>query len=283
MVESVLARLDPGQIVPEPYPHLVAHRALDPAYYAELEASYPEIEAIAGQGPLISNKRYDRSAFDVQADSTIPQIWRDFFAYHSSQAFLTDILRFWGGAIVQAYPDLEMRFGKPLAQLTAGVRQPGRQSAPENLQADVMLDCQFGVNSPVTTVSSVRVPHVDNPLKLFVGLLYFRRSDDRSTGGDLNLYRLKGRRYYHDKKLNVPERFIETVSQVPYQANTLVMFLNTERSLHGVTPRSITEVPRRFVNLVGECYQLQKGGLFTRRQSPWDKGLDAFRHLLVRK
>ena len=126
----------------------------------------------------------------------------------------------------------------------------------------------------------VRRAHRKQCFKLFVGLLYFRRSDDTSSGGDLDLYRIKNRRYYHDRKLNVPERFIEPAVQVPYRANTLVMFLNTERSLHGVTPRSVTDVPRRFVNFLGECYQMPAAGLFPIRRSPWNRGLDACRRLL---
>ena len=136
MVESVLARLDPKQIVREPYPHVAVQQALDPAYYAELEATYPEIEAIAGRGPLSNNKRYDRSAFDMRNDKAIPQIWRDFFAYHSSQAFLADILSFWGSDILREYPDFETRIGKSLAELTSGVRRPGREQPGGNRSAE---------------------------------------------------------------------------------------------------------------------------------------------------
>ena len=39
---------------------------------------------------------------------------------------------------------------------------------------------------------------------------------------------------------------------VNYQSNVLVLFLNSIKSLHGVTVRSITDSPRLFLNLFGE-------------------------------
>lgn len=280
MAQSVLKNLDPAEIRQEPFPYLIVHDALDPDYYAELEAAYPALERVAGPGPLANNKLYSRSAPDILADEGIPQVWRDFFSYHSSQAFLEECLAFWAEPIAREYPDIERRFGKSLAELTAGVRQGGREKTSENLQADVMMDCQFCMNSPVTEVSSVRVPHVDNPAKLFAGILYFRRADDESDGGNLNLYRVSDDRYYHDRKLNVPEDFIEAVDQVPYRANTIILWLNTPRSLHGVTPRSVTEVPRRFVNFIGESYVTRPAGFFPVKRSLSGRIGDAARRLV---
>jgi hypothetical protein len=267
MSQSILARITPDQIVYDPYPHICVQDALAPDYYAELDAAYPQIQTIAGPGPYANNRLYNLRAQHVLDNPGIPKIWRDFFAYHCSQEFLKEAVAFWRPAIDQAFPDLEDRFGKPLTELTAAMRQRGRTKTPANLLADCMLDCQFGVNSPVTQTTSVRVPHVDNPAKLFAGILYFRSRDDRSTGGDLNLYRLKSDRYYHTKDLDVPERFIERVKQVPYSANTLIMWINVPHSLHGVTPRSVTDIPRRYVNFVSESYTLQ-GDFFSVKYSP---------------
>ncbi len=106
-----------------------------------------------------------------------------------------------------------------------------------------MMDCQLDAIRPVTTVSSEHDPHVDNPLKLFVGMLCFRRLEDRTAHGDLNIYGVRGKRCSHNRKLNLVERFIETCPQVAYGANA-VMFPDTEHSLHGTTPRAATHVPR---------------------------------------
>ncbi|WP_022728619.1 2OG-Fe(II) oxygenase [Fodinicurvata sediminis] len=280
MAESILKNLDPGQIRQAPFPHLVAENVLDRDYYAELDAAFPSLQAIAGEGTLANNTLYSRSARDLLGDEDTPPLWRDFLDYHSSQAFLQEFLAFWNDAIEGVYPDLAQRFGKPLSDLRADVRHPGREKTSENLQKDVLLDCQLCMNSPVTEISSVRVPHVDNPFKLFAGLLYFRSPQDDSTGGDLNLYRLTNARYYHDRKLNVPERFIETVETVRYRPNTLILWLNTPHSLHGVTPRSCTQVPRRYVNFIGESYVTRPQGFFPLRRRPVDRAREALRSLV---
>lgn len=280
MAQSVLARLNAKDIRLDPFPHLIAENVLDADYYAELDAAYPALEMIAGPGPLANNKLYSRSAADIFADKNIPEIWRDFFAYHSSQAFLHECLQFWERAIRHEYPDIEDRFGKPLGEFTAGVRRKGREREAANNEADVMLDCQFCMNSPVVTPSSVRVPHVDNPFKLFAGILYFRREDDASTGGDLNLYRLTSDRVHYDRKLNVSEDVIEAAAQVPYRANSAILWLNTPRSLHGVTPRSVTQVPRRFINFIGECYRHSDEGFFPVPRTLSGRAKDALRGLV---
>ena len=279
MTESVLARIDPGRIKFEPFPHLHISEALDPAYYAALAEAFPSMEQVAGEKPMGNNTAHLLSAKDVVEDPAIPAIWREFFSYHCSTVFFRELLRFWASALEREYPGLEARFGKPLEMLSTGMRYKSWEKTPENLKADMMLDCQFGINSPVTAPCSVRGPHVDKPHKLFAGLLYFRRPDDASTGGDLGLYRLRTERYYHDGRLDVRPNFVEQVAEVPYRPNTLIMWLNTPRSLHGVSPRSVCAVPRRYVNLLAECYTLATDGFFQVKQNFAVHALRAVRRL----
>jgi hypothetical protein len=277
---SVLARIDPSQIACDPYPYVHIEDALDPDLYAELASGFPSMNRIVGDRPPGSNKLFQISAFQVIEDETVPRLWRDFVAYHCSPDFLRDTLRFWGEAIAREYPDPAARFGRPLAELRSGLRMPGKKKPPHNRAADVMLDVQFAVNTPVTTPSSVRGPHIDNHWKLFAGLLYFRLPEDQSTGGDLTLYRYASRRHYHDKLMNVSHRFVVPFKTVRYRPNTLVMWLNTGHSLHGVTPRSPTPTPRRYVNLLGECYNLTTGGFFPLRRSMLGRAGTAVRRLV---
>jgi hypothetical protein len=280
MTLSVLARVTPEQIAYEPYPYIHVEDAVDPDLYAELAALFPSVERVSGGKELGSNKLFLISAFQVIDDPAFPKLWRDFVAYHCSPDFLAEALRFWGPAIAREYPDAAARFGKPVRELTSGLRLPGKDKKAENHAADVMLDVQFGINSPVSTPSSVRGPHVDNIWKLFAGLLYFRLPEDRSTGGDLELYRFSTKNPYHDGRMNIPARFVTGFKTVRYRANTLVMWLNTDHSLHGVTPRSPTPSPRRYVNFLGECYNLTTGGFFPLRRSTLGLAGSAVRRLV---
>jgi hypothetical protein len=276
---TVLTRLDPAQIRHEPFPHVVAQPALDPAWYDELEAAYPSFESVLGARSARPNRVYARSAREVLADPDVPQVWRDFFAAHVSKAFLRASLAFWAGAIAREMPDLERRLGRPLGELSVGIRAPGQARAAENLATDFVLDVQFSVNSPAERLARVRGPHVDRPEKLLASLLYFRHPDDPAAGGDLDLLRLRAARYAFDDRLSLDDAAVERFDTVRYGRNVLVSWLNTERSLHAVTPRAPSPVIRRYVNLIVESYRVP-GGFFPIRRSRLDRARTALRHAL---
>lgn len=273
---TILARLDSTQIRHAPFPHVVAEGALDPAWYAELEAAYPSFESVVGAREARPNRVYSRSAREILADPDVPGVWRDFFAAHVSEPFLRASLAFWADALRREYPDLEQRLAKPLGELTVGIRAPGQARAAENLATDFVLDAQFSVNSPAERLARVRGPHVDRPEKLIASLLYFRHPDDRASGGDLDLLRLRGTRYAFDDRLSLDDAVVERFDTVRYGPNVLVSWLNTGRSLHAVTPRAPTPVIRRYVNLILECYRLP-GGFFPIRRSRADRARTALR------
>jgi hypothetical protein len=58
-----------------------------------------------------------------------------------------------------------------------------------------------------------------------------------------------------------PER-VDVTNTATYEANTLVFFLNTERSIHAVTPRSATPIPRKHINFTADLFTLPDEGLF---------------------
>jgi hypothetical protein len=267
---SILARLDPAAIATEPFPHLVAENALDPGYYAELAAAFPDATTVAGPGELASNRAYRLPAPKALAHPDVPPLWREFVEYHCSDAYLRELVRFWGPAIARAYPDFERLVGKPLPELTGAMRRYSRRAEldPANLGADVALDCQFVINSPVRERSSVRGPHLDQPYTLFAALLYFRDPSDRSEGGDLELYRRRGAGGRFDGRYHVAPEAVEAFRTVRYAPNTLVMWLNTRDALHGVTPRAVTEAPRAYVNFVADCYGLAGDVLFEVPRTP---------------
>lgn len=272
MGTSILAGVSGLEILYDPFPHVIVPDALEPRYYAELAECYPDFDTIRKERALESNKAYLLNAVDVMQDPRIPAIWRDFFAYHTSEAFFRECLAFWQPAIGRVYPDIEAVLGKPLEAVTTAVRpdKAGLAASGEEA-ADALLDVQFGVNSPVAAESSVRGPHIDKPCKLFAGLLYFRHPQDDAPGGDLGFYRYRGSRRAFDGHYNIQDRYVERVAEVPYRANTLVMWLNTPDSLHGVSPRSATRFPRRYVNFLAECYKLNGEGFFSVQRSLADR------------
>lgn len=248
------AALDRAAIRMDPFPHLVIPDALPRALYEELERSYPPLAEVAGPGPLDNNRLYKLAAADVIASPHIAPLWREFFAYHTSAEFFHRIHAFWQDVLTELHPGIARALGKAPEDFAVVRRQPGKKDNAANFAADIVLDCQFGMNSPVTTPSSVRGPHLDNPAKLFAALLYFRHADDTSTGGELELYRVKPGRNPMARGSRVRPEAVEIAEHVAYAPNTLVMWINSPLAIHGVSPRSLTESPRRYVNFLGECY-----------------------------
>jgi hypothetical protein len=59
---------------------------------------------------------------------------------------------------------------------------------------------------------------------------------------------------------------VEKVKTIDYEPNTFVMRLNTPHSIHSVSPRGITDWPRRYVNFPSECYGSVPEGFFVTKQ-----------------
>lgn len=268
---SVLAKVSRADVRAEPFPHVVVENCLPQSEYDALARSYPEDALIIEldhwrrKGPVLQNQRNEISAWDAaRHGERLSPSWRSFIEYHTSQAFLDEVIELLAPDIRAAYPQLEARLNKSLHELTAGVRYD-----PHRDTGDVSLDCQPGINTPVTRSSSVRRVHTDAPHKLFAALFYFRSEDDDSTGGDLEIYRWKSdsRRRFNGKEID--EGDARHVSTIPYRANTLVLFVNSDLALHAVSERSITPHTRRLVNFVGEVYRCVPEGLFVKHQKPW--------------
>ena len=283
--QSILGRLDPAAIVMDPFPHVVVAEALAPDYYAALASAFPGMATIAGSAKLANNRAYRLPAPKALAHPAIAPVWREFVDYHCSDAYLRELVRFWGVALAREYPDFERLVGKPLPDLSGALRRSSgkRKYDPANLNADVALDCQFVVNSPVRERGSVRGPHLDQPYTLFAALLYFRDPADGSEGGDLELYRRRGANGRFDARYHVAPEAVEAFRTVRYAPNTLVMWLNTPDALHGVTPRAVTETPRRYVNFVADCYGLATDRLFEVPRTPVAAAKEWVQHAVRRR
>ncbi len=245
-MKSILHRASRADVVHDPFPHLVLEEALEPELYEQLAREFPAAEIVLDGRRPESNRYYRYAAHDVLGDSRISPRWREFMTCHTSRSFYAEVIALFGDSIRQLHPTLEPRLGKKLEELDTGVRFADGAR-------DISLECQFTYNAPVTETSRSIGPHIDRPVSLFAALLYFRLDEDDSTGGELELYRLKGSRpvFARDSQ-RVPDHLVETRATVPYGKNNLIFFLQSRDSLHGVTPRSATALPRIYINSVGE-------------------------------
>ena len=241
-IPSVLGKARSSDIVREPFPHLVIHEALDSDFYERLAAEFPRDEVVLREGKKDrGNQKHFYGAAKALADARVSELWKDFFRYHLSDVFYGEMLEIFGREIRLLYPDLEHRLNKRLQDLRTGIRR-------SDLSAEAMLDCQFAINTPVLEPSSVRGPHLDGAQTLYQCLLYFREDRD-DAGGDLELYRFKeGADLSTVTPKAIDKSLVQKAAAVPYRKNTLIAFLNSPRSLHGVSPRAATPFTRRYFN-----------------------------------
>src|SRR5262249_70563 len=130
MAPSLLSRVRPGDVVEEPFPHLVVRDALDPGWCDALIAEVPPSAIVAEGQPLGSNRRSSYTAGKALEDARVSPSWRDFIRTHVSQAFLDDLVRLFGEHVERLYPGL-LKLGRPLR---VGVR-----NADTFERADVLL------------------------------------------------------------------------------------------------------------------------------------------------
>ena len=249
---SILSNASPSDLVVEPYPHFLIENALDADVFAQLEAAFPADSTVVGERG-IRDTWYDYPACKVLSDSAIAAVWREFFRYHTSPEFFRELVALSGEAIRRLNPGIEARIGRPLEEFKVGMR-PGGRGDPLAPGADVSMECQFYLNY-TQRARTVRGPHVDRPSELFAALLYFRQRGDDSVGSNLEICEATRSIYPGERSVRISElpaeidpRSVRTVRTAQYQANTLVLFLNSPRSIHSVTPRTPTPLTRRHIN-----------------------------------
>jgi hypothetical protein len=252
MSPNLLERVSESDVIAEPFPHIIIRRPIADAIADRLIADWPDEHVIRRGRMRRSNRRLDYDAREIFADTRIAESWRGFIAEQSSPAFLRHVARIFSSWLPKEHPELVRRFGADLDGIRAGVRYVDDYS-----QRDLLIDARLSINTPVRMwPTSVRPAHLDLPTKLFVGLYYLRPDDDRdSRGGDLTVCRLRPGERPRFSRFEVDDRCVENVTVIPYEKNVLMLFLNTPRSIHAVTPRFPTPHTRRFVNIIGEVAQ----------------------------
>lgn len=237
---SVLDKFHRDYFSLNPYPHCVIEDCLPDHFYNELVECYPDWNDLFVGDSVPENTRHDWHAKDVFKHGS--QIWREFIAYHTSNEFFQQVMDCFEDSIYLAYPALKWQNFRDIQTGTRFIDK-----------APIVLDAQVGCNTPTTTASSVRGPHVDNPIELFAGLLYMPIEGD-TAGGDLIVYDQNKKPEIYGKA-EIKDYTCKEVNRVPYKPNTFVMFINTINSNHGVSVRQPTEHPRRLVNFIGESTQ----------------------------
>jgi hypothetical protein len=248
---SVLQKAATIAVETSPFPYLVIADALPNKLASKLTNEFPlHLFDLAKQNLSDdNNKRIDISAVATRDMENAPDIWREFLEYHSSDAFLKEVITVFGAEICKAFP----KYYPNQAALNTLVS--GRKGLDNKAQTDILLDTAISINTPVTKTSAVRAIHTDHGDKLFSALSYLRRPEDDSTGGNLQILKWKDgysplqKRMFYEEGVN--PKHTQLVREIAYSNNVFVIFINSLDALHAVTPRAETEYDRTFVNFIG--------------------------------
>jgi len=263
----LLDRVTPNHVTPAPFPYLIVPNALDADYYREIEAALPTIDMLSDNDRHCNNRRVDLISSSGRAELSIEQssnVWQEFLAFHASQAYVNQVISLFADHVPQCSSRLYQEIVEPpwKRSIYDGREASGGQkysmlkpilslgktkwmnnfSQPNTLE--VTGRATLALNTPVREQTSVRGPHVDSRHKFYVGLFYLRHPADRSSGGDLVLYRWKAGKSKQRWAANIKDDDVEIIEVIPYRPNSYVLFLNTSDAIHGVSVRSISNVPR---------------------------------------
>lgn len=254
--KSVLQNASRAQINYNPFPHIIIKNCLSEEYYKLLEEAYVEDDQLINSHSMQSKQNVRvKFTFDEIVSERIKwprsEIWSEFVRYHTSENFFKELLQLFGPEIKTLSPHLESKLETTLEQVPVTVHLPNVKYSYEESKK-IFLDGDVGINTISNYTSSVRNDHVDGMQKLFGGILYFRRKDDHTTGGDLDLSRWKYDQLLTiDKSTELRKDQIEFVTKIKYEPNTAIFWVNSPGAIHGVTPRGPSKVSRRLVYFAG--------------------------------
>ena len=236
---DVTQTITKDNLIQDPCPYFCIHDALPQALYDQLVAEYPESHMMQDGKTHFQARRYRQHEF---VSGTVTPLWQEFIAYHNSRQFKDRVLDLFEPALYKYYRDLMSLW----QQSDVSLRHQSPGTAP-NAAGTIALEVQFVLNGMQET--TVRSTHLDNSRELFAGLLYMRKPEDKSTGGDIQVFRklIPSPEYTGIREVN-PDH-VKPAGIVPYQANTMILFLNTHDTLHGVTPRIGAQILRRYINI----------------------------------
>ena len=218
-----VARLGTARVVAEPFPHYHLERVFPEDYYRELLARLP---ASGVYENLFAVTDYKLEHFRHRDQRDLKDGW--------TRALPAEIKSFWEG--------FDRWFRGP--ELAAAVLDTFAAALNE----------RFGAKSawPAVSVESQLIrhragyflgPHSDLYTKLVVLLIYLAPDEGASHLGT-SLYRPKDAGFTCPKSLHHPFEDFERVETAPYRPNTMLAFLRSDISFHGVEPLTDDDVGR---------------------------------------
>lgn len=227
----------------DPFPHIIIDECLNADIYDSLVVNFPD-KHLFNVNLNQNNIRADIFTKSALDNDNIPSVWKSFLKMNNSDRFGKMILDFFSEDLIKIYPNLFKNRNDVLSQTV------GSSHKDSFNDFNLLTEMSIAINTAVKSPSTVRNAHLDNSKKIFTSLFYMNNDNKNLNGGDLILYKWNNNYSTNKKKLLYKEiatndYYIKS-KVVKYSKNKLILFLNSIDSLHGVSPRAITDDIRQF-------------------------------------
>ena len=222
-----------------PYPFFLIDNFLKTDVYKKITEKFPTLQLFKNNGDINGNNVQIRIAFSNFSEE-LDLFWKEFGSYFLNDSFFYNYCEFFKDDIKNLYPAIYDRIKKKNIKI-------GIQGIDDYSNCDVLLDFHIGINTPVKEVTSVRGPHLDNKKTIYTALCYLKDSDDDTDSGHFTVYQLKKLRIMSvgsSRSVNISD--VKNYKEIKYKSNRLASFLNTKKSIHGVSQREVTKKVRKF-------------------------------------
>lgn len=256
----ILQNFNAKNLESSPFPYLVIENCLPNDIYDEIFEDYQKVIYFLKQ----ENKFEELNNVRLQLNAKVilkEHLFRHtllykFVQYHTSIDFFKKVNEIFSVHIKNFYPVISREAIKYSDRDFLAIRDIQNNI---NKNYKFVIDCQPGINTPILKKSTVRGPHVDNPVELIGGLFYLRDEKDIVNGGDLEIYDTKSNEIYFYKKAEVENtKQLNKIRTIPYKKNTCIFFLNSEKSIHGVSEREKASYTRNLISFLIETYHYKK-------------------------
>ena len=237
----------------EPYPLAVIKPAIDPAFYGELVANFPDISLFDG----LEKYPYKLSLSEKFAPANYARFlrqnepWGRFHAWVKSDAFIHTIVNF----LKANHVDLSL--DEAFEDFPTKLKRHGRSWLRGQLPRPAMkLRSRFEFSVLKADGGEV-APHTDTQRKVITLVISMIGEGEwrEEIGGGLDVNRATDPRYaYNWKNQIVPWESIEVVETIPFIPNQCIIFVKTFNSLHSVRrmPKTDSDLLRKTITIVIE-------------------------------
>jgi hypothetical protein len=246
-LSHVVARLRASRVVLEPYPHYYLENVFPDDYYRALLGNLPGSSVYQNLFEVTDYKldhfrHRDQRDLNEGWTEALPEEIKDFWNRFNEWFLGPDLAR----AVLDSFADqMRERFGE-------------KESWPEVSVEPQLIRHRAGY---------FLGPHSDLYTKLVVLLIYLAPDESAAHLGT-SLYRPKDPGFACPQSLHYPFEDFIRVKTVPYKPNSLLAFLRSDRSFHGVEPlseRDVTNCGRDLIQYTLHDRQAREAQLQARR------------------